>query len=290
MSHTPLHERLLAWHEEHTRPLPWRETRDPYAILVSEIMLQQTGVERVLPKYRAWLERWPTWEALAQAPLGEVLRVWEPLGYNRRALWLHRIAQQVVRQWGGNLPQDPQLLTSLPGVGPCTCNALLCFAFSQDVPVLDTNVRRVLARAVLGREWAPSTAVFPIAQAFVPPGQGKVWNLALMDLGATVCLARRPLCLSCPLMDLCAWRVAGMPSTPRLVGQPPFKGSPRYYRGRILSTLRRLAPGEALPLETLCAQVGLDTHRGHTLAEALRQEGLLQVREEKGVYLLSLPE
>ncbi|GBD11257.1 Adenine DNA glycosylase [bacterium HR23] len=290
MSLAEFQRRLLAWHREHHRPLPWRETTDPYAVLVSEVMLQQTGVERVLSKYRAWLERWPTWEALAGASLGEVIRFWEPLGYNRRALWLHRIAQRVVGEWGGTLPAEPQALESLPGIGPYTRNAVLCFAFGRDVPVLDTNIRRVLGRALLGVEGASEGAVASVARGLVPAGEGRRWNLALMDLGATVCLARRPLCDRCPVADLCAWRGAGMPPGKRRRGQGPFPGSTRYYRGRILARLRRLPLAGVLPLALLCAQVGLDRGQAQRLMDTLRREGLVQVREEGGDYLLSLPD
>ncbi|MCS7206666.1 MAG: A/G-specific adenine glycosylase [Dehalococcoidia bacterium] len=289
MTLTPLQERLLQWHTTHTRSLPWRETRDPYAIVVSEIMLQQTGVERVLPKYKDWLARWPTWEALAQAPLGEVVRAWEPLGYNRRAVWLHRIAQRVVQHWGGRLPQDARALATLPGVGPYTRNAILCFAFGHDVAVLDTNVRRVLARAILGEKDAWPSALREVAEGLVPQGMGRTWNLALMDLGATVCVARLPRCGICPWRDLCAWRARGMPPGSPQRRPAPFPGSPRYFRGRMLAFLRRVPTGQSVPLEDLCVHIGLDTALGYQLAHALHREGLVQVREEKGLYCISLP-
>jgi A/G-specific adenine glycosylase len=281
MNPTPLQERVLAWHRANPRPLPWRATRDPYAVLVAEVMLQQTGVGRVLPKYEEWMRRWPTWEALASAPLGEALRMWGPLGYNRRALWLHHIARRVVREWGGHLPPDPAALASLPGVGPSTLTAVLCFAFGHDVPVVDTNIRRVLRRAVLGGD-EDGRDVTALARALVPPGKGREWNLALMDLGAVVCRARRPRCGECPLASLCAWRAAGMPPAPPRKPSPPFRGSSRYYRGRLLEGLRRLPPGTSLPLSTLCAQMDIPPERGHAAARAMAAEGLVRLREEEG--------
>jgi A/G-specific adenine glycosylase len=200
---------LLAWYAEHGRDLPWRRTRDPYAILVSEVMLQQTQVARVVPRYLGWLERWPTVEALADASAAEVIRAWQGLGYNRRALNLHRTAQRVAADgW----PDD---LTELPGVGRYTADAIARFA--HDLPVLpvDTNVRRVLERT--GAEFEPSAAH------------------ALMDLGATVCLARIPRCEACPLAEACPSR--GQRYAP-LRKQSRFEGS---FRQRRASTLRLVA-------------------------------------------------
>ena len=198
----------MAWFERFGRELPWRRTRDPYAILVSEVMLQQTQVERVVPRYLAWLERWPTVRALAATPLGEVIRAWQGLGYNRRAVNLHRAARYVAaRGW----PED---LTALPGVGRYTADALRAFAFGLAVLPVDTNVRRVEERT---------------RHAFGPPcGQ------ALMDLGATVCLARIPRCKACPLAQRCPSR--GRRYAP-LRRQGRFEGSFRQRRARILGAV-----------------------------------------------------
>jgi A/G-specific adenine glycosylase len=196
---------LLEWYSENGRDLPWRRTRDPYAILVSEVMLQQTQAARVVPRYLAWLERWPTAEALAAAATGDVMREWQGLGYNRRALNLQRAAREVaVNGW----PDD---LTALPGVGPYTAAAVACFAF--DVPVLpvDVNVRRVLERT--GADFGPESAQ------------------ALMDLGATVCIARLPRCGECPLAELCPSR--GRRFEPERK-QGPFEGSFRQRRAAAL--------------------------------------------------------
>jgi A/G-specific adenine glycosylase len=196
---------LLSWFRRSARDLPWRATRDPYAILVSEVMLQQTRVERVVPRYRAWLERWPTAAALAAAPAAEAIRDWQGLGYNRRALSLHRAATQVARDgW----PDD---LTSLPGVGPYTAAAIRRFAFGEDVLPIDVNVARVVRRT--GETFAPASAH------------------ALMDLGATVCLARVPRCGTCPLELRCPSR--GIREEPARK-QGPFEGSFRQRRAAVL--------------------------------------------------------
>jgi A/G-specific adenine glycosylase len=203
---------LLDWFAAHARDLPWRRTRDPYAILVSEVMLQQTQVERVVPRYLDWLERWPTIDALARASLAEVIRAWQGLGYNRRGLNLHRTAQQVARDgW----PED---LTQLPGVGPYTAAAVASFALGHHVLPVDTNVRRIQERT--GHTFSPAA------------GQ------ALMDLGATVCLARIPRCPLCPLADACPSR--GRTYAP-LRKQSRLEGS---FRQRRAHTLRLVATAE----------------------------------------------
>ncbi len=207
-----MQERLLAWYGKHGRDLPWRKTRDPYAILVSEVMAQQTQVERVVPRWERWLERWPTVDSLASATAGEVIREWQGLGYNRRALNLHRAAQHVAAHgW----PND---LTVLPGVGRYTADAVACFAFGRDVLPVDVNVRRVQERT--GHAFRSRAAQ------------------ALMDLGAAVCLARIPRCETCPLAEYCPSR--GQRYEP-LRKQGPFEGS---FRQRRAETLRLVAEGE----------------------------------------------
>ena len=229
-----MEELLLGWFREHGRDLPWRRTRDPYSILVSEVMLQQTQVERVIPRYDAWLERWPTVAALAAAPVADVIRAWQGLGYNRRGLNLHRAAQLVA---GHGWPDD---LTVLPGVGPYTAAAIANFAFGRDVLPVDTNVARVRERT--GRPFSAASAQ------------------ALMDLGATICLARIPRCQRCPLAPGCPSR--GRRYEP-LRKQSRFEGSFRQRRAR---TLRLVAAGE----RTLG---GLDREA----VESLERDGLVQV-------------
>jgi A/G-specific adenine glycosylase len=199
--------RLLSWYARHGRDLPWRRTREPYRILVSEIMLQQTQVERVIPKYHAFLARYPTMEALAAARVADVRRLWYPLGYNARPLRLHAIARESVARYGGDLPRTPEALRRLPGIGRYTAGAILSFAFGQDTAVLDTNVRRVLSRVFLGprraRRVRGETTLWMLAEAIVPRGRGYDFNQALMDLGATCCTARTPRCEQCPMTPVC---------------------------------------------------------------------------------------
>lgn len=185
--------------------MPWRRTDDPYKILVSEIMLQQTQVDRVTPKYHEWLDRYPTFQALAEAPLPDVRKAWYPLGYNVRPLRLHSIARETVARYGGQLPSDHDELLSFKGIGRYTAGAVRSFAFRQDAPILDTNVMRVLHRVFVGtgdpkrmkpRLWA-------LSEALIPRGRGYDFNQALMDFGAMVCTARDPFCLLCPMQHFC---------------------------------------------------------------------------------------
>ena len=209
--------------------------------MVAEVMLQQTQVPRVIPRWREFLERYPTPRQCAAAPLGDVLRTWHGLGYPRRARDLHGAAEVVVREHGGSLPRDLSALLALPGIGPYTARAVLAFAFEHDVAAVDTNIARVLARTA-GRRLTPKAAQ-ERADALVPHGDGWLWNQAIMDLGATVC---RPLpkCAECPLAPTCAWNVAGRPEPDPAVGsagvsgrQAPYDGSARQARGRVLQSL-----------------------------------------------------
>ena len=200
--------RLLAWYDKHGRDLPWRRTDDPYHILVSEVMLQQTQVDRVLPKYHEWLERFPSLEALAARPVEEAVETWYPLGYNIRPRRLHSIAREAVARYGGTLPSDEQTLLSFKGIGPYTAGAIRSFAFGQRAAILDTNVARVLFRVFVGEGdpkghhmrghlWELSRAVLPRARVFD-------FNQALMDFGAMICPARKPQCVTCPMRRSCA--------------------------------------------------------------------------------------
>jgi A/G-specific adenine glycosylase len=216
---------LLEWYAENRRELPWRRTRDPYAILVSEVMLQQTQAARVVPRYLAWLERWPTADALAAAATADVLREWQGLGYNRRALSLQRAARVVA---ANGWPDD---LTTLPGVGPYTAAAVACFAFGRQVLPMDVNVRRVLERTEA--EFGPESAQ------------------ALMDLGATVCIARVPRCDECPLAGSCPSRGRRFEATRK---QGPFEGSFRQRRAAALRAL--LDGGDPGDAEALAALAG----------------------------------
>jgi A/G-specific adenine glycosylase len=210
--------RLLTWYGRCQRDLPWRRTRDPYHILVSEIMLQQTQVSRVIPKYHEWLERYPSLEALARATTREVREAWYPLGYNVRPLRLRDIARTALRRHGGRIPETREELLALKGIGPYTAGAVLSFAFGQDAAILDTNVRRVLRRvfqmsdgAGAGHQPLPDRVLWEVSRTLLPRGRAYEFNQALMDLGATVCTPRRPQCPVCPLARLCASaRAAGV--------------------------------------------------------------------------------
>lgn len=228
--------RLLAWYRRSRRDLPWRRTRDPYRILVSEIMLQQTPVRRVIPKYREWLARYPSLEALARAGTREVRETWYPLGYNIRPLRLRDIARAALRHHQGQIPATPEELLALKGVGPYTAGAVLSFAYGKDAPVLDTNVRRVLRRVFAGDDTHPGDRVlWDLADTLLPPRRAYDFNQALMDLGAMVCTARRPRCPECPLSRLCA----SYPLTPSAPAHPSAPGgSGRPSR----AVTRRTAP------------------------------------------------
>ena len=199
--------RLLDWYRQHGRDLPWRRTRDPYRVLVSEIMLQQTQVDRVLPKYHEWLDRYPTFQALAVAPEADAGRTWYPLGYNIRPRRLHAIARESVERFGGTLPADEATLRSFKGVGAYTAGAVRSFAFGQRAAILDTNVARVLHRVFVARGDAKTHAakkhLWSLSRAVMPMRHVYDFNQALMDFGATVCTARTPKCHECPLSRMC---------------------------------------------------------------------------------------
>ena len=257
---------LLAWFDRVGRDLPWRHTRDLYAILVAEIMLQQTQVDRVLPKYLELMEAFPTVVDLASAPRGEVIRRWSPLGYNLRAVRLHQIAQQVVSEWDGRFPATVEALLKLKGIGPYTAGAVACFAYEQPAVFLDTNLRRVLGRCFGGLPYPRTSddkAILQAAEEALPPDDSWRWHQALMDLGATICAWAKPKCLLCPLSEWCRARqalAAGVADAaergvreerPVYRTQPKYAGSRRYYRGKVVEALRALPPGEALPFSAL---------------------------------------
>ena len=223
------------------RDLPWRRTRDPWAVVVSEVMLQQTQVPRVVPRYHAFLDRFPSAPVCASARPGDVVAAWAGLGYNRRAIKLHACAVAITEQHGGTLPADLNALCALPGIGDYTARAVLAFAFERDVGVVDTNVARVLARVV----GAPLTrrAVQHLADALVPRGAGWRWNQTMLDVGALVCTARLPGCNDCPLASMCEWQGRGADPALTTAGvsgrQSRFHGSDRQGRGRLVDALRR---------------------------------------------------
>ena len=288
---------LLGWFKEHARDLPWRHTRDPYAILVSEVMLQQTQVDRVLPYYTRFLEQFPTVEALAAAATSDVIRIWSGLGYNRRAVNLQRAARAVVDELGGSFPDDPTELKKLPGIGAYTAGAIAAFAHERDVAFLDTNMRRVISRVIFGSESVRESDAIEAAHTLLPRGEGWAWNQALIEFGALQCTARRPACIICPLREECAayptMQVALQlkSSRTRQVKSEPFESTTRYYRGRIVETLRGLPDDE--PAGIPLVELGTRVREGFTsenipwlreLVDGLQRDGLALVAEDSPSY------
>lgn len=293
---------LRAWYRANARDLPWRRTRDPYAILVSEVMLQQTQVDRVVPYYGAFLERFSTVRDLAEAPTAEVIKAWAGLGYNRRAVNLQRTAQHIVTELGGRFPAEVEALRALPGVGPYTAGAIACFAFERDVAFLDTNMRRVIHRLFVGPELptplVKERGLVALAAAAVPAGRGWAWNQGLIEFGALQCTARRPACLVCPLRQVCRaypeiqTRIAALPRGARAAAEGPFTSSNRYFRGRVVAALRELpidADAGGLELRSLGPRVRdgfgeADLPWLYDVVSGLRRDGLATVAEARPAY------
>ncbi|MBV9719711.1 MAG: A/G-specific adenine glycosylase [Candidatus Eremiobacteraeota bacterium] len=289
---SPIQRRLLRWYRVHGRSaLPWRTLRDPYRTVISEFMLAQTQVERVVPKFEAFVKRFSGFAALGRASRADVLRQWRGLGYNSRAVRLHALAGIVVDRFGGALPTERGELQSLPGIGEYTAAAIRAFGFNLDDAPLDTNVRRVVQRLFFGLEYprgAPPADVASRARELVPRGRGHDWSSAVMDLGAMICTARAPKCMLCPLRVDCAaapvdaarleaLRAAARRASP----QPslPFERTTRYARGRIVDRLRELPPGARISLLDLHRSI--DVAPGRSIEEvrefvaALERDGLV---------------
>ena len=274
-----LHSPVLEWYDEHARDLPWRRTEaSAWSVMVSEFMLQQTPVARVLPVHEAWLAQWPTPAALAAAETGEAVRAWGRLGYPRRALRLHAAATAIVADHGGEVPADYADLLALPGVGDYTAAAIASFAYGRRHVVLDTNVRRVFARAVTGVEF-PATAVTraerDLATGLLPEDEptAATWAVAVMELGALVCTATNPSCPRCPIADRCAWRAAGHPAYDGPARKvQTYAGTDRQCRGRLLGLVR---DGDgAVPQHRMDATWADPVQRERALASLLA-DGLL---------------
>ena len=300
-----LQQQLLDWFAANGRDLPWRHTRDPYRVLVSEIMLQQTQVERVLPKYQAFLEAFPTVEALASASPADVIRAWQGLGYNRRAINLQRAAQAVVEAGYPDdqsaFPATPEALRKLPGIGPYTAGAVACFAFEQDVAFMDTNIRRVIQRVFMGPETNPAAEaeLLQIAAKMIPAQRGWAWNQALMELGATICTAQRPQCWRCPVQSHCTayqtWSQADssielqirQSRRLRKVAEQPFQHSNRFFRGRVIDVLRDLPADSAIALSSLGPRIRDEWQQDQSdwlarLVDGLVQDGLAVWCKQEG--------
>jgi A/G-specific adenine glycosylase len=283
------------WFLINQRGLPWRRPdTSPWAILVSEVMLQQTPVARVIPAWSAWLDRWPDASSLARASLGDVLQQWGKLGYPRRARNLHLAAQVVTAGWSGDLPQSVEDLLTLPGIGDYTARAIACFAYGQPHPVVDTNVKRVVARATDGTaaagHWSMREAMARVDAAMDTPLSDEDYCLsqkALMELGAVVCTARSPRCDECPLVSECVWRARGFPVDPSVLPrtQARYEGSDRQVRGLILELLRNI-PGSQ-PQSEIDALWSQPAQRRRAL-RSLMADGLIVESEHSGELHYSL--
>jgi A/G-specific adenine glycosylase len=278
-------EALRRWYEPRRSAYPWRGERDPYRVLVSEVMLQQTQVARVVAAYGAFLERFPTVASLARASRASVIRAWAGLGYNRRAVALSEAARAIAREHGGRVPGSVRELERLPGVGPYTAAAVASFAFGEPVAAVDINVRRVVARVHLGVDphRAPTRAIAELADAWLERADPGAWNSALMDLGREVCRPR-PRCGGCPLARACRYRAAGARGSAGPRRQGRFEGSTRQVRGALIRSLRE---HDALAPARLSEETGFDAGRVATSVDALVAEGLLERRPSGGVGLAS---
>lgn len=265
---------VISWFEANRRALPWRSST-PYGVLLSEVMLQQTPVARVLPVWNAWMERWPDVHTLARASRADLLRMWGGLGYPRRAIRLHDAARAIVDDHGGEVPQDEQVLRTLPGIGEYTAAAIAAFAFQRPSVVLDINVRRLLARSIHGVN-APSPSISrmerELARQLLPEQDAHLWAAASMELGAVICTARTPTCDACPLRAQCAWRAAGYPVTVAARTQA-WHGTDRQCRGALMRVLRGSdAPVEQAMLDAAWAD---QVQRERCLTQLVR-EGLIE--------------
>jgi A/G-specific adenine glycosylase len=282
----------LAWYAATARPLAFRATADPYAVLVSELMAQQTQAERAAEAWTTWIARWPTAADLAAAPVADVLRAWAGLGYNRRALALHRAAQAVVADHGGRVPDDVAALQALPGVGPYTARAVAAIAFGRPAGAVDTNVRRVLGRiAAGGPEAFSAKSMQALADAVVPPEAAAAWTHALMDVGARVCAPRGPRCEACPAAAWCRYRAGERPASAsvptRRAPEPAFASTRRWLRGRVLERAREASGGSWVEY---AAAIGAHPHAAVREAVLdLARDGLLEAREAGAAIEARLP-
>jgi A/G-specific adenine glycosylase len=287
-------DRLVSWYRDDHRPFPWRETTDPYEILVSEVMSQQTQLSRVVDAFEAFVERWPTTAALASADRGEVVAFWtdHSLGYNNRAKYLHEAAVQIEEEYDGEFPRDPNDLTDLMGVGPYTANAVASFAFNNGDAVVDTNVKRVLYRAFGVPD--DDDAFERVARELLPEGESRVWNNAIMELGGVAC-GKTPRCdeASCPWRECCDAYQSGDFTAPDVPTQPDFEGSRRQMRGRVVSVLSEY---DELALDELGPRVRVDyTPDGEygrawlqDLLEDLSDDGMVHLFERDGTTVARL--
>lgn len=297
-----LHRGIVAWYRKHQRELQWRTTTDPYEVLVSEVMLQQTQVSRVQEKLPEFLRTFPTFRALARSSTSDVVRAWQGMGYNNRAVRLRNMARVIERDFNCNLPSDISHLQSLPGVGPYTAHAVACFALKQNVPVVDVNIQRFLSRFFWRmrdvKDQKTEKEIWKLA-AEILPGDAYSWNQALMDLGAAICTARKPICNSCPVTEFCASRHLRQEANNAVRKQQPRKepmhdGIPqRIWRGKIVQTLRLLSGTESISLRALGSTIKKPFGTRelpwlHSVVYRLKQDGVVAVRETPRTAYISL--
>lgn len=293
-----MRDAILAWYEARGRRLAFRTTRDPYAVLVSELMAQQTQAARAAEAWTTWMARFPTVESLAAASPADALRAWAGLGYNRRAVNLHRAARAIVTDHGGRVPDTVEALMTLPGVGPYTARAVAAIAFGRRVGAVDTNVRRVLGRVLADDGVPPGPAELQaLADAAVPDGRAGDWTHALMDIGAGSCRPRRPDCAPCPASTWCRYASAqetadrrggaARPASRMRPRTPPFPSTSRWLRGRILAHARDAQDGAWVPYDD---PIGVhDLAAVHDAVASLASEGLLEVGDPAAGTVARLP-
>ena len=279
-STTNVQNNLLKWFTTNRRDLPWRRTHDPYLIAVSEVMLQQTQVQRVIPKYLAWRRAWPGTSSLAGASLSDVLRLWSGLGYNSRAVRLRQAARLVMKKFGGRWPRTIEQLASLPGFGPYTARAVASFSFNADVTAIDTNIRRVVSRIFFGTRAVSKKVLEQQAQDILPPNKSATWHAALMDFGSAICTSSNPKCASCPMKSFCrAYPAILLESKKKKTSSAKFQDSDRYWRGAIIRQFLKHGEWTERRLYRSLQQSGpVDNKRVVRLLQALTTDGLLKRR------------
>ena len=286
-----IQKHLLMWYQKNARSLRWRKTKNPYRILLSEVMLQQTQVNRVQLKYPEFLRQFPNFASLAQARTADVIRTWSGMGYNNRALRLQQIAKCVIAEYGGRLPRNVETLQQLPGIGRYTAHAIACFAFGMQTATVDINVQRVLSRLFPQR--TQSADMWKLAEQMLPREKAYDWNQALMELGGIICTASKPYCIECPLKQYCP--SAFLPMKQKQVERKTNTIIPnRIYRGRIIAALRKIAHHRSIETNRVAKMVKPDFSSRQkkwlvTLLNSLLRDGLIQIHSRNRKIYISLP-
>ena len=286
---------LLYWYRSNARPLPWRKTRNPYRILISEIMLQQTQVSRVLLMYPKFLKRFPNFRILARAATGDVIRAWAGMGYNNRAVRLHQAANRVIQDYDGRLPADIDLLRQLPGIGRYTAHAIACFSFGQHTAVVDTNVRRILIR--LFPRSARALDEWKLAESVLPKRKAYDWNQALMELGSMYCTASNPDCAGCPLNRYCpsAFQIHSTTPKVKIKKKDRVQIPNRIYRGRVVALIRTFSRHQQIESYRLLKMLRPGAAKRNQkwfslILTGLQRDGLIQIQMQRMKTYVSLPQ